>query len=100
MSAGIIEQFARNSGAWLAPLNVQQYEAMMQAGILKEGAPIELIDGLLVHKDRRDSGSPGMTIGQRHIRAVKKLNRIFQGLLGGHRLHIHSQQPFTLTELD
>jgi GT2 family glycosyltransferase len=33
---------------------------MLQAGILEEGAPIELIDGLLVHKDRRDAGDDSL----------------------------------------
>ena len=36
MSAGIIQEVARSSGAFLAPLTVQQYRAMMHAGILRE----------------------------------------------------------------
>lgn len=34
----------------LAPLTVEQYHAMARAGILEEGAPIELLEGLLVEK--------------------------------------------------
>lgn len=34
----------------LAPLTVEQYQAMARAGILEEGAPIELLEGYLVEK--------------------------------------------------
>jgi hypothetical protein len=38
----------------LEPISVERYHRMIAAGILPEGAPIELIDGLLVRKDRSD----------------------------------------------
>jgi hypothetical protein len=100
MSAGIIEQVARDSGAVLSPLTVQQYEAMMEAGILQEGAPIELIDGLLVHKDRRDGGSPGKTIGTLHAHGVVQFTNALAALLQGSHFHVRSQQPVTLSEID
>ncbi len=34
----------------IAPLTVEQYHAMARAGILEEGAPIELLEGYLVEK--------------------------------------------------
>jgi Uma2 family endonuclease len=34
----------------IAPLSVEQYHAMARAGILEEGAPIELLEGYLVEK--------------------------------------------------
>jgi len=40
----------------VATLSVDQFEAMIAGGILPEGAPIELIDGLLVYKDRSATG--------------------------------------------
>lgn len=36
--------------ATIAPLTVEQYHAMARAGILEEGAPIELLEGYLVEK--------------------------------------------------
>ena len=37
-----------DNGAHLAPLTVAQYHRMIESGILPEGAPIELLDGILV----------------------------------------------------
>lgn len=36
----------------IVPLSVEQYHSMRETGILDEDAPVELIDGLLVYKDR------------------------------------------------
>ena len=38
----------------LVPLNVDQYHRMAEEGILPEGAPIELLNGILFWKDRRE----------------------------------------------
>jgi Uma2 family endonuclease len=100
MSAGIVAEVARSRGALLAPLTVEQYRAMMRAGILREGASIELIDGLLVSKDRRDSRSPGMTVGARHSYSVRQMDRTLTRLAEGFGFHVRSQQPVTLTEID
>lgn len=100
MSAGIIERVARDSGAVLSPLTVQQYESMLKAGIIKECAPIELVDGLLVHKDRRDSRSPGMTIGTLHALSVVQCANGLALILPHASFHVRSQQPVTLGNID
>lgn len=60
----------------LARLTVDQIHAMLKAGILRDGEPIELIDGVLVYKDRSDHGADPITIGKRHNLAVKLLARL------------------------
>jgi Uma2 family endonuclease len=60
----------------LASLTVEQYEAMIEQGILRSGEPIELLDGLLVRKDRARSGCDVMTIGPEHQLVVNKLLRL------------------------
>lgn len=55
---------------------VAEYHGLRDQGFLHDGDPIELIDGLLVYKDRRDSGGDPMTVGERHIVAVRKLARL------------------------
>ena len=57
----------------IARLTVEQVEGMLEAGILPEGAPIELIDGVLVYKDRSERGEDPRTIGKRHNLAVQLL---------------------------
>ena len=62
----------------VARLTVAQVHAMMKAGILREGEPIELIDGLLVYKDRSTTGQDPMTIGEKHNLVIKLLARLFE----------------------
>ena len=49
----------------LLTLTVDQYHRMLETGILTEGEPIELLDGLLVVKDR----GGGMTLSPIHALA-------------------------------
>ena len=57
----------------LAPLGVEQYEAMVASGILPEEPAVELLDGLLALKDRSAAGDDPMTIGPEHQWAVNTL---------------------------
>jgi hypothetical protein len=61
------------SSAAVVPLTVEQYHEMIRRGILTEGAPIELIDGFLVLKDRSKRGEDPMTVGSEHRWAIQKL---------------------------
>lgn len=60
----------------VARLSVDQYESMIERGILPEGEPIELIDGLLVFKDRAALGGRPMTVGTLHQLVMEKLNAL------------------------
>jgi len=96
MSNTLVEQVADATAAVIEPLTVHQYHAMIEQGILEEGLPVELIDGVLVRKDRRDNGGSIMTVGPRHAHAVKRLQRLLTEALRGQRCHVQSQQPVTL----
>ena len=67
------ELIKQTTGATIEPITVEQYHEMMRAGILLEGAPIELIDGMIVRKDRGDRGDEIMA-GPRHSSAVGSLD--------------------------
>lgn len=75
----------------LVPLTVEQYHRMIAAGILEEGEPIELLDGMLVVKDR----GPGMTVNPLHRLVVTKLMRLVNAIeaLG---CHLEVQAPLTI----
>ncbi len=79
---------------------VEQYEQLMRAGFLIEGSPIELLDGQLYWKDRRDSGSPDMTVGKRHVIAVTLIYSWLLEASRGHNCFPLSQQPLRLTSSD
>jgi hypothetical protein len=75
----------------LVRLSVDQYHRMIEAGILEEGAPIELLDGLLVHKDRGAS----ITVHPRHASVVSMLLELGARIatLG---CHLRLQSPLTI----
>src|SRR4051795_12956679 len=79
----------------LVGLTVEQYHQMIERGILEEGAPIELLDGFLVRKDRAKTGEDPMTVGDDHIWAVENLRRVLRDAESlGHYLRL--QQPVIL----
>jgi len=80
----------------LEPLTVDQYHAMTASGILPEGEPIELIDGLLVRKDRRVGGGSIMTVGPRHAYVITCVAKIFNEICESRIAHTRVQVPITL----
>ena len=81
------------------PLTVDQYVAMFDAGILTDEDHVELLDGLIVEKDRSKRGDDPMSVGDEHIWCVKKLNKLDHKLekLG---CHMQTQDPVTLSASD
>src|SRR5947208_7249188 len=57
----------------LEPLTIEQVEQMIKHGILQDGAPLELIDGLLVRKDRSARGEDPMTHNPAHAACLSRL---------------------------
>jgi Uma2 family endonuclease len=92
----ILEQIVAGEGPNVVPLSVEQYHKMISNGILREGDSIELIDGILVRKDRADQGGDPMSHGPRHAFTVKRLQRPFREVEDA-GFHVHSQLPVTLS---
>ena len=72
----------------IVPLSVAQYHAMAAAGILEEGAPIELLEGYLVEK---------MTKHPPHTVATKLMQAALSQLAPAH-FHVGVQEPITLSD--
>lgn len=90
MNTLLLEQI-EHSPAEVVPLTVDQYHRMLETGILAEGEPIELLDGLLVPKDR----GKGLTIKPFHRLVVSRLMRLaprFEAL----GCHLQLQSPITI----
>lgn len=68
---------------------------MIEQGIIVEGEPIELLDGLLVLKDRSDRGEDPMSIGKRHAFVVQKLVEL-NAKLKRHGCHLRVQSPIAI----
>jgi len=72
---------------------------MIKAGIVHEGAPIELIDGVLLHKDRSASGEDPMSIGKEHSLVVSLLGEL-DADLAPRGCHMRTQNPLSLPPHD
>lgn len=72
---------------------------MIEAGIVHEGAPIELIDGVLIHKDRSASGEDPMSIGKEHSLVVSLLGEL-DVELARRGCHMRTQNPLSLPPHD
>lgn len=88
--------FEDEQGTLISRLSVEQYHAMLNCGILEEGAPIELLDGQLFYKERRDlDGEPGW-VSPRHAMSVCVLMDLLCLPLLPLGVFVRSQQPLTL----
>ncbi|MDP1799412.1 MAG: Uma2 family endonuclease [Planctomycetaceae bacterium] len=85
---------------WLVRLNVDQYAAMIPAGVIAEGAPIELLNGIMRWKNRAAAGEPIMTIGKRHVITVNELTKLLTIVLQHARCFVQSQSPISLSQID
>ena len=100
MSSVVIDEAARGELPPLVPITVDQFHQMIRSGIVREGDPIELIDGLLVRKDRSRRGDNIMIHGPRHALLVKRLARLFAAWCDAHRHHVQVQLPIVLTNIN
>lgn len=96
----LIEDTIREQFPPLVPITVDQLDQMMRAGIVAEGAPIELIDGLLVRKDRSRRGDNIMSHGTRHALIVKLLSSLLSQWAKSLGHHLQIQLPIVLSEIN
>jgi Uma2 family endonuclease len=98
MSLRLMEHLVVRGSPAVVPITVDQYQRMTSLGILREGAPIELIDGMLLFKDRRDGPTTAMTQGPRHLFTIKRISQLLERLLPADRYHIQQQGPVICAE--
>lgn len=99
MSIGVLDDLSRGIGR-LEPLSVDQYHRMIALGILKEDDPLELIDGILVRRDRQDSKGGDMPQGERHSSTVGQLGEVLTLQCVPLGCHPRIQLPLPLPPID
>jgi hypothetical protein len=84
----------------LVRLTVDEYAAIATAGVIAEGTPIELLNGVMRWKDRAAKGESIMTVGKRHAIIVNQLQRLLTIILQNARCFVQVQSPVSLSPID
>jgi len=79
----------------LLHISCAQYDAIIQSGIIPDGASCELLKGVIITKDRSTPGDPLMGHSRRHRLAVRKLIALAARIDTPHR-HLQVQLPIEL----
>jgi hypothetical protein len=83
----------------LLRITADQYHDMIEKGIISEGSPTELLDGMIVHKDCSDSAEDPMGHGPRHRLALRLLTKL-AARIDAERRHFQLQLPIHLSTYD
>jgi Uma2 family endonuclease len=91
----VLQHPVAESSPRIVPLTVDQYHEMIAKGILNDGDSIELIDGVLVRKDRAERGGDPMSHGPGHRAAISAMQECLDGVKAA-GCHVGIQLPVTL----
>ena len=96
MATSLLDQSSSEHLPIYYRLTVAQLHQMLSLGVILDGEPIELVDGVLVQKDRRDAGGELLSHGRRHAKSVRRIGRMSEPLqsLG---YDVRTQLPVTLS---
>lgn len=85
-------------GRWMMPrFTRHDAEALVRLGIVPEDASTELLDGMLVLKDRAARGQDVTMIGQHHRACVERLSAL-RKVIDSQSRHVESQQPLMCSD--
>ena len=100
MSTTLLDEVRSGTALPLVPITVDQYQLMLDTGILHDGDPIELIDGLLVRKDRSARGENELTHNPRHVLLISRLQRVLTLPCQSAGFYVRIQVPVALTNIN
>ena len=96
MSSSILDEVVAGRAPRPLTFTVGQFHQLLALGFLRDGDPVELIDGVLMRKNRAAAGENAMTHGKRHAVVVTQIQRSFERAFPGD-VHIRVQLPVTLS---
>lgn len=98
MATSLLDQSSSEQMPTYYRLTVAQLHQMLSMGVILDGEPIELVDGVLIQKDRRDAGGEPMSHGRRNAKSVRRIGRLSEPLqsLG---YDMRTQLPVTLSDV-
>ncbi len=100
MATTLFDEVRSGTAPPLVPITVDQFHQMIRNGILQDGDPIELIDGMMVRKDRSARGENLMTHHPRHALLVSRLQRLLALSCESASYYLRIQLPVTLSNIN
>ena len=100
MLTTLIDEVRSGAAPPLVPITVDQLSQMIRTGIIHDGDPIELIDGLLVRKDRSALGENIKAHHPRHALLISRLERLLRAQSEVAGFHLQTQLPVTLNNIN
>lgn len=97
-SQSLLEAAAAGTAPGVMSFSVDQYHRMIETGILREGEPAELIDGLVLRKDRSAGEESEMIHGPQHAMVLTCLSRLLDRAVESLGAHVRNQLPVTLSK--
>lgn len=98
MTTDLLEEIVAGRAPPVVALTVDQFQEMIKSGIIPDGSPVELIDGILVQKDRSAAGEQCRGHNPRHALMIRRLLRVLSARCESLGFHVQSQLPIALTE--
>ncbi|HEX5442846.1 MAG TPA: Uma2 family endonuclease [Pirellulales bacterium] len=97
MSTTIFHDIATGQAPGPVMFTVEQFHKMLDEGIVADGDAVELIEGVVMPKDRGAQGDPAMAHSKRHAVAVARIQRRLERGIGGAKCHVRTQLPLVLS---
>lgn len=99
MNIGVLNDFVAGRAPNPVIFTVEQFHKMLDEGILVDGQPVELIDGVVMRKNRGAAGEQPMVHGRRHAVAIVQIQNLLGRHIGQADCHLRPQLPLTLSEI-
>lgn len=97
MSIAIFQDVIAGRAPAPVVFTVEQFHRMLADGIVGDGEPVELINGVLLPKNRAARGENLMVHGKRHAVAIAQISELLAPLLARAGCHLRAQLPVTLS---
>lgn len=98
MISPLLNEVVAGQAPELMTFSVEQYHRLTETGVLLEGSPVELIDGVIVRKDRRDQEGSLMNHGPNHAYVMSQLLQLLIPQIAADKFHVRCQLPVTLND--
>ncbi|HUY31340.1 MAG TPA: Uma2 family endonuclease [Pirellulales bacterium] len=97
MSSSILDEVVAGRAPVPMTFSVAQFHHMLATGVLRDGQPVELIEGVVMPKNRAAMGENVMGHGKRHAVVVTRIQRLLERGIAADA-HIRVQLPVTLSD--